>query len=180
MVYLTMRHKNEPNKLYYVYVNEDFDKFESEPALLFQYPDEHVSAIDGDMTKVGDTYHLMYVAHDGEAGIKHATSDRPNGGWHYESRWVDAASVGCEAPHVYKRIGEEQWILMYDIYRQKPMNFGFVQTSDFESYENLGEFNNGRMCAFGFSSPKHGAVVQITEEEAATLEHYWDGNVKQN
>ena len=32
--------KNEANKLYYVYVNDDFDKLETLPQLLFQYPDE--------------------------------------------------------------------------------------------------------------------------------------------
>lgn len=98
MVYLTMRHKDEPAKLYYVYVNEAFDTVETEPQVLFRYPDENISAIDGDITKVGDRYHLMYVSHDGTAGIKHATSDRPTGGWNYDARWVDDSPVGCEAP----------------------------------------------------------------------------------
>ena len=79
MVYLTMRLKNEPAKLYYAYANEAFDSIETEPKVLFQYPDEKIAAIDGDITKVGDTYHLMYVSHDGQAGIKHAISDRPEG-----------------------------------------------------------------------------------------------------
>ncbi|WP_308233154.1 family 43 glycosylhydrolase [uncultured Prevotella sp.] len=173
MLYLTMRQKNEPNKLYYVYVNENYDKIETEPRVLFQYPDEHISAIDGDITKVGDTYHLMYVSHDGQAGIKQATADSPTGPWHYDARWVDAAAVGCEAPHVFKRIGENKWTLMYDIYRQKPMNFGFVETSDFQTFTDLGEFNNGKMRTLNFISPKHGAVVQITAEEAKDLEEYW-------
>ena len=74
-----MRLKNEPAKLYYAYANEAFDSIETEPKVLFQYPDEKIAAIDGDITKVGDTYHLMYVSHDGQAGIKHAISDRPEG-----------------------------------------------------------------------------------------------------
>lgn len=176
MIYLTMRQKNEPNRLYYVYVNESFDRIETEPTVLFQYPNEKISAIDGDITKVGDTYHLMYVSHDGEAGIRHATSNRPTGGWNFDGRWVDAATVGCEAPHVYKRIGEDRWVLMYDIYRQKPMTFGFVETSDFCNFQNMGEFNNGKMRTLNFSSPKHGAVVQITAEEAERLENYWNEN----
>lgn len=178
MVYLTMRHKNEPSKLYYVYANEAFDSLETEPTVLFQYPNEHIAAIDGDITKVGDTYHLMYVSHDGTAGIKHAVSDRPTGGWHYEGRWVDDAPVGCEAPHVYKLIGEDRWILMYDIYRMKPMTFGFVETTDFNSYKPLGVFNKGVMRTQNFASPKHGAVVQITQEEADNLEAYWQRNAR--
>ena len=173
MIYLTMRHKDEPAKLYYVYANEAFDSIVTEPVVLFRYPDEKIAAIDGDITRVGDTYHLMYVSHDGEAGIKHATSDNLTGPWHYEARWVDDAPVGCEAPHVYKLIGEDKWVLMYDIYRMKPMTFGFVQTSDFESYTPLGIFNGEKMRALNFASPKHGAVVQISAEEAAALERRW-------
>lgn len=178
MVYLTMRQQNEPNKLYYIYVNEDFNQIETEPTLLFQYPNEQISAIDGDITRVGDTYHLMYVSHDGEAGIKHATSTRPTGGWHYDARWVDSAPVGCEAPHVYKLIGEERWMLMYDIYRQKPMTFGFEETTDFCHFRSMGMFNNGKMRTLNFSSPKHGAVVTLTEEEADELERYWQENAR--
>lgn len=176
MVYLTMRRKNGPCKLYYVYVNEGFDTVETEPVVLFEYPKEGISAIDGDITKVGDTYHLMYVSHDGTAGIKQATSKIPTGGWVYDDRWVDAAPVGCEAPHVYKLIGEDKWVLMYDIYRQKPMTFGFVETTDFCNFKNLGEFNNSKMRTLNFSSPKHGAIVQITGEEAERLEKYWEEN----
>ena len=57
MIYYTMRFRNEANKLYYVYVNDDFDTIESLPQILFEYPNEGVSAIDGDITKVGDKYH---------------------------------------------------------------------------------------------------------------------------
>ncbi len=81
--------------------------------------------------------------------------------------------MGCEAPHVFKRIGEDKWTLMYDIYRLKPMNFGFVETSDFQTFTDLGEFNKGVMRTVNFASPKHGAVVQITAEEARMLEERW-------
>lgn len=59
MMYFTMRFKNEANKLYYVYVNDDFDKLETLPQLLFQYPDEKISAIDADITRIGDKYHMF-------------------------------------------------------------------------------------------------------------------------
>ena len=98
MIYYTMRFRNEANKLYYVYVNDDFDTIESLPQILFEYPNEGVSAIDGDITKVGDKYHLFYVAHDGPAGIKQAVSDRANGDYEYDPRWYDFepnASLAC-------------------------------------------------------------------------------------
>lgn len=65
-MYFTMRFKNEANKLYYVYVNDDFDRLETLPQLLFQYPDEKISAIDADITRIGDKYHMFTFHTTGE------------------------------------------------------------------------------------------------------------------
>ncbi len=173
MIYFTMRFGNEPNKLYYVYVNDNFDQLESTPQILFEYPDEMISAIDGDITKIGEKYHMFYVAQDGTSGIKHAVSDNINHGYEYDARWYDYEPRGCEAPNVWKRIGEEKWVLMYDIYSIKPHNFAFVETSDFVNFSYLGHLNNGVMKSTNFSSPKHGAVIHLTAEEADRLEKYW-------
>ena len=107
MIYYTMRFRNEANKLYYVYVNDDFDTIESLPQILFEYPNEGVSAIDGDITKVGDKYHLFYVAHDGPAGIKQAVSDRANCDYYYDPRWYVFEPKSGESPSVLKRFGED-------------------------------------------------------------------------
>lgn len=176
MIYYTMRFRNEANKLYYVYVNDDFDTIESLPQILFEYPNEGVSAIDGDITKVGDKYHLFYVAHDGPAGIKQAVSDRANGDYEYDPRWYDFEPKACEAPTVWKRIGEDKWVLMYDVYSVTPHNFGFIETSDFVNFRNLGRFNEGVMKTTNYNAPKHGAVIHLTTEEADNLEKYWQKN----
>ena len=170
MIYFTMRHKNGPNKLYYVYANNDFNRIETTPKLLFEYPDPKITAIDGDICYANGKYHLFYVAHDGTPGIKQATSDSINGGWQYDPTWCDPEPTACEAPTVWKRIGEDKWVLMYDHYGQKIHNFGFVETTDFKTFRPLGHFNEGTMFATNFDQPKHGAVVQITEEEAKRLE----------
>jgi hypothetical protein len=44
-----------------MYVNDDYNKMETMPQLLFQYPDENVSAIDADITKIDSQYHMFYV-----------------------------------------------------------------------------------------------------------------------
>lgn len=173
MIYYTMRFKSEANKLYYVYVNDDFNKIESTPQILFEYPMDGVSAIDGDITRIGDKYHLFYVAHDGNGGIKQAVSDRMNGGYVYDARWYDFEPKACEAPNVWKRIGENKWVLMYDVYSITPHNFGFAETSDFVNFKNLGHFNEGVMKTTNYVSPKHGAVIHLTKEEADYLEEYW-------
>lgn len=173
MVYFTMRYRNEAAKLYYVYLNEEYNRLESMPKVLFEYPNEKVTALDADITKIGDKYHMFYVSHDGEAGIKQAVSDRINGGYFFDPRWYDPEPKACEAPNVWKRIGEEKWVLMYDCYGQSKHNFGFSETSDFINFKNLGHFNEGVMKTTNFESPKHGAIIHLTKEEADKLKNYW-------
>ena len=178
MIYFTMRFGNERNKLYYVYINEDYDKLESLPVPLFEYPDKRSSAIDGDITLGPDgQYHLFYVAHaDGGPGIMKATASTPTGPWKFTHKWYDFEPKACEAPTVWKRIGEDKWVLMYDVYSIDPHNFGFVETSDFQEMVNIGHFNKGKMKTTNFNAPKHGAVVRITSEEADRLEEHWREN----
>jgi len=178
MLYYTMRFGNGISRVYYTYMNKDFTKMETYPELLFSYPNNKASYIDADITKVGDKYHLFYVAQDGEAGIKHMVSDSINGGYIYEPEWVDKEKTACEAPNVWKRIGTDKYVLMYDIYGIRPHNFGFVETSDFINYTDLGRFNEGVMKTTNFSTPKHAAVIQITKKEARNLTKHWGTNFK--
>lgn len=174
MVYFTMRFGTQPEKLYYAYTDEDYTRFETLPEVLFAYPDEKFTVIDGDITHVGDKYHLMYVPNDGVPGIKHAVADRLTGPYEYLAEFVDTATVACEAPNVWKRIGEDKWVLMYDCYGKWPSNFGFLETTDFVTFTPIGDFNQGEMKTTNFRSPKHGAVVHITESEAQRLENYYN------
>lgn len=173
MIYFTMRHKNGPNKLYYVYANDDFNRIETLPKLLFEYPDPSITAIDGDICHAQGKYHLFYVAHDGTPGIKQATSNGINGGWQYDPAWCDPEPTACEAPTVWKRIGEDKWVLMYDNYGLEEHNFGFVETTDFKTFRPLRHFNEGIMFSTNFNQPKHGAVVHLTAKEAARLARHW-------
>ena len=173
MIYFTMRHRTDAAKLYYAYVNNDFDRLESTPQILFEYPDEKITALDADIIKVDDKYRMFYVSHDGVAGIKQAVSDRANGGYAFDPRWYDPEPQACEAPNVWKRIGEEKWVLMYDCYGQSVHNFGFSETTDFVNFRNLGQFNQGVMKTTNFTSPKHGAVIHLTKAEADKLIEKW-------
>ena len=178
MVYFTMRFGNGMNRLYYAYTDTAYTRFETVPELLYEYPDKHTTAIDGDITRVGDKYHLMYVAHDGTPGIKHAVSDRINGGFEFLPEWIDSEPAACEAPNVWKRIGEDKWVLMYDCYGIETHNFGFMETTDFVNFTPLGHFNEGVMKTTNFTSPKHGAVIHITASEADRLEAHFPGSGK--
>lgn len=176
MIYFTMRFKKELNRLYYVYVNDGFNKLETMPKLLFEHPDKKTTAIDGDITKVGNKYHLFYVSHEGVAGIRQAVYNKINSGYKFDSRWYDPEPKACEAPNVWKRIGENKWVLMYDCYGISKHNFGFTETSDFINFVPLGHFNEGVMKSTNFTSPKHGAVIHLTSKEVERLQAYWAKN----
>jgi hypothetical protein len=177
MLYYTMRFGAGKEKVYYTYMNNDFTAMETLPKSLFEYPNG-VPYIDADITKVGNKYHMFYASHDGTSGVKQAISDSVHTGYQYDPKWYDPEKVGCEAPTVYKRIGENKWVLIYDIYRINPHNFGFSETSDFVNFKDLGRFNEGIMKSTNFSVPKHPAVIHITRKEAQKLAYKWGLNMK--
>lgn len=175
MLYFTMRFGNGRNKVYYTHMNKDFTQIEKMPEPIFEYP-EGKTYIDADITKVGDKYHMFYVAHDGTPGIRQAISDSLTGPYVYNPEWIDPEPGSCEAPTIFKRIGENKWVLVYDIYSLEQHNFGFSETSDFENFTHLGHFNGGVMKSTNFSVPKHPAVIQITKEEAERIALNWELN----
>ena len=175
MVYFTIRQQpGARTKLYYSYADEAFTTLETEPQLLFEYPDDKIQTLDADICPMPDgRYFMSYVAQESPGGIKYMISDKINHFDDYHAEQIDTENRGCEAPNVWKRIGEDKWVIMYDIYSVTPHNFGFVETSDFKTFKPLGRFNEGVMKATNFVSPKHGSVIHITKAEAKRLESYW-------
>ena len=177
MLYFTMRLGNGRTKLYYAYTDDNFTRFTSTPEVLFEYPDTTIQILDADIAHMPDgRYCMTYVAQEHPGGIKMAISDSIHTGYKYNHEWIDSEPGSCEAPNIWKRIGEDKWVLMYDIFSINPHNFGFCETSDFVTFKNLGHFNKGVMKITNAISPKHGAVIHITQEEADRLEIYWKEN----
>lgn len=179
MIYYSMRFKDKTTRMFYTYANTDFDILLNEPKQIIHYPGDKTN-IDADITKVGNKYHMFYVPHDPQAGIKQAVSDKINKDYVYDPLWYDSEDVKCEAPNVWKRIGEDKWVLMYDIYGLRPANFGFRETTDFINFTNLGRFNEGPMKATNFKIPKHGSVIHLTKDEAENLSETWGLNMSFN
>ncbi|BAV04068.1 glycoside hydrolase family 43 protein [Filimonas lacunae] len=172
MMYFTVRFGNGKCKVYYTYMNKEFTAMETLPKPIFEHP-KGKEYIDADITKVGTKYHMFYASHDAPSNIKQAVSDSLTSGYVYDSTRVDSEKGGDEAPTVYKLIGENKWILVYDIYSIKPHNFGFSETADFVTFKNLGHFNEGVMKSTNFTSPKHPAIIQITQKEALRIADNW-------
>lgn len=175
MIHFTVRQGTGVNRLYYAYVNFDFDKLASQPRLLAEAPEGKYSIIDGDIIKVKDTYHLFYVSHEGTATVKHASAQRITGPYRPDDLYQDGERRGHEAPNCWQRLGTDRYVVMFDNYRIQPMNFGFVETRDFFTYHPIGYFDQegSPMRRTNFSEQKHGAVTYITKAEKQALMDYW-------
>ena len=165
MVYFTIRYNNANANMYYSYANDEFTRLETTPKMITE-----LGGIDGDITQLGHTYHMHYVS---GAKILHAVSDKINEDYVTETRRIDPESKPTEAPNVFKRLGTDTYVLMYDVYGGRPNNMGFSETKDFVSYTDIGHFNEGVMKTIGFERPKHGAVSYLTRKELKAITDYW-------
>ena len=177
MMHFTTRFMRGRNRIYYVYMNDDFTQMTTDPAFLFgSEVNENglfkYNMIDSDIIKVGDTYHLFATQH----GLpKHATSNCITGPYVQDPDFTDGEEQRHEAPNVWKRIGEDKWIMMFDNYSREPHNFGFLETTDFKTFTPIGYFDEpgSPMKRTNFAEQKHGAVVQVTKSELKALIAYW-------
>jgi len=170
MVYFTIRYNNKECNLYYSYTDDDFTKLETKPERITE-----IGGLDGDITKVGDKYQLFYVSN---AKILHSFSDRINQGYKTDTLRIDPEKVSTEAPNLFKRIGTETYVLMYDVYGARPNNMGFSETADFVTYRNIGHFNEGVMKTTNFKGPKHGAITYLTKKELKAITEHWKIDIK--
>jgi len=175
MIHFTTRQGVGKNVIYYAYVNDDYNALVSKPKLLAQAPSLAYNIIDSDIIKVGDTYHLFYVSHEHGASPKHATSHSITGPYTFDEAYSDGERQAHEAPSCWQRLGTDTYVIMYDNFSRRPMNFGFVETTDFINYRPIGYFDdpNGVMKRTNFSEQKHGSVTHITSEELSRLENHW-------
>ena len=170
MVYFTIRYNNKDCNLYYSYASDDFTRLETKPERITD-----ISGLDGDITRVGGKFQLFYVS---DAKIWHAVSDRINQGYKSETNRIDPNTVSTEAPNLFKRLGTDAYVLMYDVYGARPNNMGFSQTTDFLTYTNIGRFNEGVMKTVKFDRPKHGAVTYMTLDELKAAASHWKVDIK--
>ena len=108
----------------------------------------------------------------------HAVSDKINQGYKAEPKRIDPNTVSTEAPNVFKRLGTDTYVLMYDVYGARPNNMGFSETTDFVTYKDIGRFNEGVMKGTNFDRPKHGAVTYLTLDELKAVAAYWKVDLK--
>ncbi|EDY82850.1 hypothetical protein VDG1235_2473 [Verrucomicrobiia bacterium DG1235] len=166
LVYFTIRYENARANIFAAYANDDFTALESTPTMI-----PNIGGIDSDITQVDGRWHQFYVAN---ATIRHAVSDHITDGYQTTPGRIDPNTVSTEAPNVFKRLGTDTYVLMYDVYGGSPNNMGFSETTDFQSYTDLGRFNEGVMRGTNFNRPKHGAVTYATRDELIHAAKHWN------
>lgn len=176
LMHFTTRFQRGRNHIRYVYMSDDFTHMTSAPQVLLKASADaqgHITTniIDSDITKINGTYHL-FCTENGHP--RHATSHSLTGSYTFLP-FDDGVPQAHEAPMLWKRIGEQKWVLMQDRYSMKPHNFYFCETTDLQHFTPLGYFDDGQcpMRRTNFSEQKHGAVVTLTKKELKQLIKHW-------
>ncbi|WP_114778441.1 family 43 glycosylhydrolase [Botryobacter ruber] len=164
MVYFSMKHGNDPDKIYYAYANKDFTDLESEPKQLFFSPTNN-AAIDGDIILKDGKYHLFFKTEDAGSGLKVAVSDKLTEGYELRDKFVQQTKDPVEGSGVFKLNNGEGYILMYDLYTKG--RYQFTKTKDLENFEVVDD-----AISMNFH-PRHGTVLPITTQEAERLMSKW-------
>ncbi|WP_281637776.1 family 43 glycosylhydrolase [Flavobacterium marginilacus] len=164
MIYWSMQHGNDIDKIYYAYANADFTDLETEPKQLFFSP-TNGACIDGEIILKDNKYHLFFKTEGAGAGIKIAVSDKLTEGYVLNDKYVQQTKYPVEGAGVFKLNNSKDYILMYDLYTKG--KYQFTKTSDLENFSVI---DNAVTMNF---HPRHGTVMPITADELARLESKW-------
>lgn len=161
MVYWSMKYADGPDVIYYAYANADFTDIEGQPRPLF-VPENGLSCIDGDIVYKDGVYHLFYKTEGHGNGIKAATTaDLTSGQWTEEPDYKQQTTDAVEGAGTFKLIGENKYILMYDVYTSG--RYDFTESTDLSSFVKV-----EAPVSMDFH-PRHGSVIQITRSELNRL-----------
>lgn len=164
LIYFSMKHGDDPDKIYYAYANEDFTALETTPKQLFFSP-TNGAAIDGDIILKDGIYHLFFKTEGEGSGIKIATSEKLTEGYVLQDKYVQQTKDPVEGSGVFKLNNSEDYILMYDVYTKG--KYQFTRSKDLQNFAIIDQEVNMNF------HPRHGTVLPITAEEAARVIGNW-------
>jgi len=164
MVYWSMKHGNDPDKIYYAYANADFTDLETAPKQLYFSP-TNGACIDGEIILNNGKYHLFYKTEAEGAGIRLAISDQLTQGYVLQDGAVQQTKDAVEGAGVFKLNNGQGYILMYDRYMSG--SYQFTKTTDFKKFTVI---DNEVSMDF---HPRHGTVMPITLSETERLLAKW-------
>ncbi len=161
LVYWSMQHGDGPDIIYYAYANPEFTDLEGEPQPLF-IPENKLSCIDGDIILKDGVFHLFYKTEGHGNGIKTAiTRSLTSGEWVEDGEYKQQTTDAVEGSGIFKLIGSDKYILMYDVYMKG--RYEFCETTDLVNFKML---DGDVKMDF---HPRHGSVIPVTRAEIARL-----------
>ncbi|MCD8262102.1 MAG: family 43 glycosylhydrolase, partial [Bacteroides sp.] len=165
MIYFSMQYAGGADIIYYAYANEDFTDLEGEPRQLF-FPSNGKSCIDADIVLKDGTYYMFYKTEGHGNGIKLATSTSlTSGNWKEHEGYKQQTTEAVEGSSVFKLIGSDKYILMYDVYMKG--TYQFTESTDLENFRII-----DHEISMNFH-PRHGSVIPITQKELDALIAQW-------
>jgi hypothetical protein len=165
VVYFSMKHGEDADKIYYSYVNKDFTDLETEPKQLFYNP-ENTACIDGDIEMKDGKYYLFFKTEDRQPGIKIAVSTHLTHGYVMQSNdYVQQTKSPVEGAGTFRLNDGSGYVLMYDMYTSG--RYQFTKTTDFKNFSVIDED-----VTMNFH-PRHGTVMPITTAETERLVRQW-------
>lgn len=165
MVYWSMQYAGGADVIYYAYANDDFTDFIGEPRPLF-LPANGKSCIDGDIVFKDGVYHLFYKTEGDGNGIKVATTrSLTSGQWEEAPDYKQQTKEAVEGAGTFKLIGQDKYILMYDVYMKGA--YQFTETTDMKRFKVI-----DHEVKMDFH-PRHGTIIPITRSELNRLTARW-------
>ena len=165
MVYWSMQYAGGPDVIYYAYANDDFTDLEGEPKVLF-LPQNRKSCIDGDIVYKDGVFHLFYKTEGDGNGIKVATTrSLTSGQWTEEPDYKQQTTDAVEGAGTFKLIGQDKYILMYDVYMKG--RYQFTETTDLQHFKVIDS-----EVKMNFH-PRHGTIIPITRDELLRITEKW-------
>lgn len=165
LVYWSMKYGDEADVIYYAYANKEFTDLEGEPKPLF-IPENKKSCIDGDIVYKDGIYHLFYKTEGHGNGIRVATTrSLTSGQWEEEPDYKQQTPEAVEGAGTFKLIGQNKYILMYDVYMKG--KYQFTETTDLKNFKVIDS-----EVKMNFH-PRHGTIIPITRAELKRITDKW-------
>ena len=161
LVYWSMKHGDGPDIIYYAYANDDFSDIEGDYKPLF-LPQNGKSCIDGDIIYKDSLYHLFYKTEGHGNGIKKATTAALTSGvWKESDDYKQQTKEDVEGSGIFKIANSDKYILMYDVYKKGA--YQFTESTDLDNFKAIDD-----EISMNFH-PRHGTIIEITQEELQRL-----------
>lgn len=139
--------------------------FGGEPKPLF-LPENGKSCIDGDIVYKDGVFHLFYKTEGHGNGIKVATTrSLTSGAWTEEPDYKQQTKEAVEGAGTFKLIGQDKYILMYDVYMKG--SYQFTETTDLKNFKVIDS-----EVKMNFH-PRHGTIIPITRHELLRITDEW-------